>query len=285
MIKTDLGEWPKEWAVLFVVRANAGYIPGKVRLMKYVSVLQRDGFPIVNRFINAEMGPYDEDVHSAALSLRDYGFLEVEKVDSGKEKRRIDYRITDLGVEAFNRLILSLLEQLPHQSPFRRQFKITRTQFRFKKTENIIDKIHGELYLDDAQEFQQALRSSLTQTQKLMASLEGRYVDSCPLCLHLLGSLEFSRDSLKEILQTRVSDPYSGKNHVLYNLEQLLLAVRKLESHAHVEDPRLPADTPLSHALEELKYRLHCAELNCDVYGILRPIEVKGDEFEALALI
>src|SRR5271157_2772753 len=61
--------------VLYALYLADGKVLGITRLNKLIARLQRDGFPIRNKFVNAEMGPYDRMIDGYATQLDSEGLI------------------------------------------------------------------------------------------------------------------------------------------------------------------------------------------------------------------
>ncbi len=265
-------DWPDGWAILFATFAHGGRIYGKVRLNKYLAILQREGFPVPNRFENHQMGPHDWHIDDEASRLVSSDLLLIEKQPSGKPLERVEYHITARGVQFVRQSIFPRIDVLPFGASIRTVIVATTHLFR-NHTDEIVKSLHKDLYLDDHQAFVKHLYATADETKVLMESVESSSSEDCELCMDLLGTLEFSLRALSEIRQSHLDDGLTGKHNVLFNAERLEEIVRDGIKHRHtpfVDDSSPAEDRILS---ERLKHRLHCLEYNADLYGILTPID------------
>lgn len=274
-------EWPKEWGIIFAVWAGGGKFSGKVKLNKYLSILQREGFPIMNKFKNFDMGPYDEGIDTQADRLRIYGLLGIEKVPTEKGTDMFVYEVTDRGEEFVQNDIIPLIEALPYQRQLRLYLADTTHRFKSETTEKIVESVHRDLYLDDHIEFVKELEKTKSHLEDRFARFEERSVDFCAGCLKTLGSLEFAIRALDHIQKYRLEDGITGKNHVFYNARILSKLVNMLEGHEHfpLSIPEERKEDRNFRMLESIEHRLHCIEFNSDLYGIMKPIDSQEYDF------
>ena len=274
-------EWPEEWGIIFAVWAYGGKFSGKVKLNKYLSILQREGFPIMNRFKNFELGPYDEGIDTQSDRLRIYGLLGIEKVPTEKGTDMYLYEITDRGRELVQKDIIPLVEALPYQRQLRGYLADTTYRFKSQRTERIVESVHRDLYLDDHNEFMKELEKTKSHLEDRFARFEDRSVDFCAGCLKTLGSLEFAIRALDHIQRFKLMDGITGKNHVFYNARILSKLANVLEGHEHfpLSSPEERREDRNFRMLELIDHRLHCIEFNSDLYDIMKPIDSQEYDF------
>lgn len=276
-------EWPTEWGVLFALTLPSDQtISSKVRLNKILALLQRDGFPIQNRFINLEMGPMDFSIHDHdAMLLQKMKYISVDEEPIRNKKPLTVYRLHDEGRKYFQRKYSCIIDNLPYKSTFKSKMDEIRRSFHLATSE-IVDRVHLELQTQATPEALRekidAIEDSLSKTVKVV---EQNRDDSCPVCVEILGSSEFAMKSLRNSIEKGLGGNDSGKNMVFYNAAQILYWAEKLARHDHVTDVRTGTDT-LSRLREQVCYRLYCLEENAGHYGIAQPIRDESNLSEYL---
>jgi len=266
-------EWPTEWGVLLALTLPADReIYSKVRLNKIIALLQRDGFPISNRFYNSVMGPMDFTIHG-----RDAPLLEKEGLISTDEKPMrnknpvTSYRLTDKGLGYFQQKYSCIIDSLPYKPLFNATMDEVRRSFHMTTSE-IVDRVHEELMTQVAPEvLRQRMMAVAEMLERTIGEVERYHDDSCPVCVEVLGSSEFAIKSIKKAVEQGLDNKSSGKNMVYYNSHQVLHWAQKLARHNHVTDVRL-GDDGLSRLRMAICYRLYCLEENAGRYGIAEPI-------------
>lgn len=283
-------EWMPEledhWGILFVTWASKGILSSKVRLNKILSLLQREGFPIRNKFINAPMGPYDEKIDFQAEELENAKLLKIERIPKEKNDM-LRYKITDKGTKYVKNDIIPILDNIPNKNIFVKNFIKVNRMFKVVKTEELIKHVHEVLYLDDPVLFYNNLKKSQKIIQNDYEKIKNNYVDFCSLNLTLLGFLEFTNESLENIIGNEWKKPFTGKNHVLYNTEQLIEVLNKQKfTKNDIFKKCIEKNECLSHPCsimdEKLKHRFHCIEYNSDLYNIKNAINFETADFDEL---
>jgi uncharacterized protein YwgA len=274
-------EWPDGWGIPFVIWSSGGTFFSKVRLNKHLAILQREGFPVMNRFVNHRLGPYDENIDNQSNKLCNYDLIKIKKEPSGREQDRTVYKTTSHGREFVEASILPLLDRLPFQEEFQKTFFDTARQFRYQRTEMIVKNVHKDLLLDDSVEFVNQLENTKDQLEHRFQRFQEAFVDFCPACLDVLGSLEFAIDSLNNVLKYWRNEGTTGKNHVFFNARVLSGLVSHFEGHEHFQlsTPEKRMKDENFKALNRIAHRLHCIEFNSDLYGILKPIDSEDYDF------
>jgi len=267
-------EWERPWGILFALsfpRDRAIY--GKVKLNKVLAMLQRDGFPIRNRFINIQMGPADRAVESDAESLEQENLIEVEEIPERVGKRAGNaYKLSNQGFSFVQRKLGPGIENLPYQTAFRARLDEIKRDFAMFSIDEIVAKVHRELLIDASpEELGTKTQSIVVALARITDSVESQQDDSCSICLELLGSSDFAIKSMSSIIKIGLDRRESGKNLIYYNCKDLLHWAMKLENHSHVPDARFGHD-PLSRVRENLAYRLYCLEEIGELYNVIKPV-------------
>jgi len=278
-------ELPKGWGVLYSSYLGEGKVLGKVRLNKFLARLQRDGFPIENVFINAELGPYDEKIDIEALELERKGLLQIEEHPKPDAKHdRCDFYLTDIGQAYVEQKILPKLERHPFNRFLKECSELVVKEYTNREIEDIIETTHNELYLSNFSKFLEELNKTRNALSDEFKQLEKEFQGFCYISLILLGATEFAIRALDEIQREKWEQPTTGKNNVLYNSKELLKAVQSFR-----EVNRLPLKDCshskkcligrrcLSKQIAYSKYKLHCIEWSSKVYDILEPFDEEQD--------
>ena len=263
---------PTEWGVLFALTLPENRtIKGRVRLNKTLALLQRDGFPIRNRFFNDKMGPFDPLIHEDAIELEHERLVSHEEIPIRNKEPLDIYRLDDKGLRFFQQKYSCLIDNLPYKRLFNAGLDLVRRSFVFSTSE-LVDRVHEELLTQKPPEvLREKMDSVMNSLGTVASSVEENRLDSCPVCLEVLGCSDFAVKSLKLAIEKGLATRDTGKNMVYYNAQHILHWASKLVRHDHVTDVRLGADE-LSRFRESICYRLYCLEENAELYGIARPI-------------
>lgn len=266
-------ERPTEWGVLFALTlAEDREVFSKVRLNKMLALLQRDGFPIPNRFSNLDMGPFDPWIHEDAVLLENRGLVSIDEKPVRNKNPVTIYRLNDKGFRFFQQKYGCLVEALPFKRIFDSKREEVKRSFDMMTSE-LVDRVHEELLTQVTPEF---LEEKMTATEKslrqLVNTVEGSHDDSCPVCLEVQGSAEFASTSIRNAIDRGLRTKESGKNMIYFNSSQILHWATRLAKHDHVTDVRMDLDDKTTKLREQLCYRLYCLEENAGLYRIAQPI-------------
>jgi len=266
-------ERPTTLGVLFALslsRDNA--IHGKVRLNKTLALLQCEGFPIKNRFINQKLGPFDGTIHSDAEILEENHHITIEDLPTGHEEPCKVYKIKEEGLRHFREQFLPRIENLPHQRAFSSRISEIKMNFSSYRTPEIVERVHRDLLIDfTLEEFSKALDQNHESLKGLMTIAERRWDHGCPICLEILGATDFAMKSIEQVIDTELDNQKSGKNMIYYNTNNMINWADKLKDHAHITDVRLKDDQS-SLWREWMGHRLFCLESIGETYGIIKPL-------------
>jgi len=274
----DILEDPVEaraWGVLFALSLRGdGTISGRVTLNKTLALLQRDGFPIENQFINKDMGPYDWHIHEDAEDLEKERLVEIWEKPTKHARDTTVYQLRDEGrKEVLDRYAEKILT-LPYPRIFNSRLEEIKNRFAEFSTPEIVVKVHQELLMDIQEEDARVEMDNLVTD--LMVAEDEAETDrdrTCFICLNLLGSLDFAATALSMALkktQTRNTNS-SSKNLIYFNAKETLHWAHKLMRHEHLRYCR-PSEGPLAGFRDQLAYRLFCTEELSGHYGIVKPI-------------
>jgi hypothetical protein len=245
-----------------------GKVAGKVKLNKILALLQCNGFPVKNKFVNHQLGPYDEKIDIETANLESMGLITVSQAPTAHDKNVFIYSLEEVGSQKYKNDVIPFISGLPYQNALRRSFLSTKREIVSKKTREIVDNIHKILYLDDVNNFCRRVGEVHSDLSEKYARLQGRFEPSCPICLELAGSVDLAIEALGIIKDEEWTSPYSGKNFVLRNAETIAEYLSGLASHEHIRDPRFKGDRT-SELREDLILRYHCIEYNSRLYGII----------------
>lgn len=281
-------EWERPWGILYALsfpRDHAIY--GKVKLNKVLAMLQRDGFPISNRFINMQMGPADPAIEGDAELLQGEKLIEIKGIPERVGKRAGDaYWLSGQGFQFVQRKLGPNVEYLPYQSVFKARLAEIKRDFEMFSVDEIVSKIHRELLIDASPEqLERETQSIKENLERIRESVERQEDYSCSICLELLGCSDFAIKSLSHVIRIGLDKRDSSKNLIYYNCKDLLHYALKLKDHIHAPDARFGLDST-SQLRENLAYRLYCLEEINGLYGIIEPIrdmESLGERLQALA--
>jgi hypothetical protein len=263
----------RAWGVLFALSLRGdGTIRGRVTLNKTMAMLQRDGFPIRNKFITKEKGPYDQLIHKDAKSLERGRMIEIEEKETRYKSDVTIYHLRDEGLAEVQKEYAIRIESLPYRKIFKAHLEEIQRKFSAYTTPEIVEKVHHELLMDieddDAEEEMEELVTNLMVARDAAETDRDR---TCFICLNLLGSLDFAVTSLGMAIKKTVGTKSSSKNLIYFNAKEILRLADRLSGHDHMRYSR-PGEGPLAGFRDHLGYRLYCAEQLSDLYEIVKPI-------------
>ncbi|MCJ7464606.1 MAG: hypothetical protein MUO81_07695 [Thermoplasmata archaeon] len=272
MILEDPDE-ARAWGVLFALSLRGdGTISGRVTLNKTLALLQRDGFPIENKFITKDRGPYDRLIHLDAEDLEKQKLLEINEKTTKRERPTTIYHLRDEGLGEVHRRYSARIESMPYQRIFRAHLEEIKRRFSEYTTPEIVDKVHHELLMDiDEDDAHREMDDLVTDLMVAQDEAETDRNRTCFICLNLLGSLDFAVTSLSQAVKRTHNTNSSSKNLIYFNAKESLYWAQKLMRHEHVRYSR-PGEGPLAGFREQLGYRLFCTEGLSGRYEIVKPI-------------
>ena len=272
----------RAWGVLFALSLRGdGVISGRVTLNKTLALLQRDGFPIENRFITKEKGPYDWHIHQDAKNLEEKKLLEITEKPTRHKSPITIYQLSEDGLSEVQEKYPARIESLPYKRIFKAKLEEIKNRFSEYSTPEIVDKVHQELLMDMEEE--DARREMDDLVTDLMVARDTAETDrdsTCFICLNLLGSLDFAAESLKLAIKKTEGTNESSRNLIYFNAKDVLHWANKFPRHEHLRYCR-EGEGPLAAPREQLGYRLFCTEGLSSHYHILKPIrdEASLDEY------
>ncbi len=205
---------------------------------KALAMLQRDGFPVPNIFVNHKMGPYDKKIDVTTEQMEKDHILSIDAKPTNYSDPIYIYSLTREGEKYYQENAQEILESYtrePYVLSLQDNYKIIKDEIKLK-TNNLVEKVHTDLYLDDLALYLQRVKETNFMTKRMMCNYEKRFDDGCPICLELLGALDFSQRALEIIERDRWTDKQAGKNFILYNSERLLKVGNLLRNHNHIND-------------------------------------------------
>ena len=276
----------RAWGVLFALSLRGdGVISGRVTLNKTLALLQRDGFPIENRFITKEKGPYDRLIHLDAEDLEKQKLLEITEKTTKRGYSTTIYHLRDEGLEEVHKWYSARIESMPYQRIFRAHLEEIKREFLEFTTPEIVDKVHHELLMDIEEE--DAKREMDDLVTNLMIARDAAETDrekTCFICLNLLGSLDFAAESLRLAMKKADGTNVSSKNLIYYNAKDTLHWADKLPDHQHLKYCR-DGEGPLAGPRERLGFRLFCTERLSSRYDVIKPIRDEASLNEYIQIL
>lgn len=273
MIERAFADLPRDWAVLLALGMCEDEIDGKVKLNKAIALLQRDGFPIPNRFKNIDMGPFDEEVHNGAKRLEKENYLEIKEVPTSYDNHMVVYKLSDEGKvhlkEEIEPFILGMYRHLPFFNCFMENFRHIGTMITGLRSPDLVENVHVALFMDRRNAFKDALLGTIDALEMTLDELVKKKDEDCAICVETLGSADFALRSLKAV-ESRYDEKNSGNNMALYNSRQILELARSSAGHGHDSEARVIGNDPFDSRLQ-IQYRLFCLETNVKNYGIIEP--------------
>jgi len=281
--------WPEEYGVVFALGMCSGEIKGKVKLNKALALLQRDGFPIRNKFKNAPMGPHDAKIDTTAQEMEKDHLISIKEEPTTYDKNRISYRLKREGqtyLEDDFREQFAFANNQPFSLALLENFKKTQNNVLTLKTTKLVEQVHEELGLDN----EGNLRHDIGQVRGALGQesfIAEKGVDpSCPICLEVLGSLDFAMRSLDAMLESEkrwftTGWQDSGKSFILFSALRLIDYSKEFRRHQHNLDVRLNKDDSISLMRSRVLLRLHCIEYNGVLYDLIHPFQITDDEIES----
>ncbi|MFZ2471814.1 MAG: hypothetical protein WAW52_07725 [Methanothrix sp.] len=268
--------------ILYSIYLSDGEVLGKVRLNKLMARLQREGFPITNRFINERMGPYDAMIDGYASELcGDHLISQSLSPRPQHYNDREDFRLTAEGIAFVEQNILPAIKDHPYYNHLIYSFSNIKHEYKHLSIKNLVDNVHDELCLSDNKS---VFLLELDNTKKKMMAefdkLEAGFIDYCYASMVLLGSLEFAIRAITKIQEGKWDNNETGKNNILYNSQKLLESVsssqtiiNSIQPACMVQRACLNGMDCVAEELNKIKYGLYRIEWNSEIYQILRPFD------------
>jgi len=283
---------PDGWGIIYtlaIMKDKAIY--STTRLNKALSFLQREGFPIENKFINEEMGPYDAAIHRKAESFEELNLLHIEKVpknagqDDVDNNKLVNYYLDGRGVDFYNNELLPTIQK-SLDTGYKMGLSMTLAKLKLKNTD-LVKSVHQELHLDDNTEFIAHLTSNIQILEKrLKDDAPKKY---CPRDLEILGASQFILSSLNKIFEKHLPgiDDRTGKNHVLFNSERFCAVISRMQTGAVYTEcaknekcmMHKGLATRCKREIDMISHFLRAAEYNSKIYEIEEPIDPSKYEF------
>lgn len=282
----NLEDWPKGWGILFATFVT-DKVYGRTRLNKFLYLMQREGFPIENKFIIEKMGPYDKNIGIQAEKFEKGGFISIDEKGTEHDSPLYIYTITDEGKKYTKESINPLINSLPDRLGFNFSFSLLKDFVVYTKINKIVEHIHKELFIDNRDQFISQLNLTINQIIEKLDELEKDKMDYCQNYLNYLGFFEFTKDSIETIIKKKKDDKFVGKNIVLFNAIELInrFDLEKKLSEKYFNDCREKgycSQYPCVLKNHFLNHRFHCIEFNSDLYGIKESIDYVNTDFRKL---
>ena len=263
----------RAWGVLFALALSEKQtIWGRVNLNKTLALLQRDGFPIKNRFINWRIAPYDWHIHKDAENLERENMVVIDEKPTKYDKPMDVYRLKEEGFREVQKKYSARIECLPYKTLIKAKVEEIRRQFSTYTTPEIVDRVHHDLLMDVSQEeAERTIRLLANRLSECLETTEKGRDMTCFVCLNLLGSLEFAAKSLELSARKANGTDESSKNLIYFNAKEILHWAGKLIGHQHTRYCE-SHEGPSPGLREALSYRLYCTEEICNLYQVVKPI-------------
>lgn len=267
-----------EEGILYALYLADGKVLGKTRLNKLIARLQRDGFPITNYFINAQMGPYDPEIDIKTSDLHDNGYIH-KSFTSHPENDREDFQLTQYGTNYVVEVIVPKVKEYPFYDYAFDSFSSVRYEYLHSPILPLVGKVHNELYIsEDISIFLTELNSIIEDLVSKFDQLESNYINYCYTTLSLLGTLEFTIRCLRKIQESYLYDKMTGKNNILVLSKQLSEKIKAyINKFGTIDRDCFDAKCCLhgincqSRELDGVDYKFRSIEWNAKTYQILQP--------------
>lgn len=280
--------WPEAYGIVFALGMCSGKIEGRVKLNKALALLQRDGFPIPNRFYNDKMGPYDPRIDFVAEEIKKDHFISIIEKPTTFENNRFDYNLLKEGKDYFKEHLdeqLAFANGQPFEQALFENFKKTRNALTLTSTE-LVEQVHAELGLDHHGRLLKETGRIRTNLSKEIDDTTKHASSCCPICLEVLGSLDLALHSLDAIEKQSKGwqniPEYSGRTFLLFSIERLIDYSNKFREHEHTLDIRMGKDRQ-SLIRSRILLRLHCIEYNGSLYDIIDPLNAMECDLEEIS--
>ena len=181
----SLIDLPLYWPYIYASYVSSDFkFRGKTKLNKYVSRLQREGFPISNRFRLQDMGPLDPAFEPSILAAVKEGLMDAKEADG-----RRDYGLTEKGKQYVVCKIMPLLEKSVRREDIQNSQALAVT---YEKTckDSIVHQEHEILGITNQAKFERELQTANKTILECWKKYLEEKNDYCEASSDILGMLE-----------------------------------------------------------------------------------------------
>jgi DNA-binding PadR family transcriptional regulator len=256
---------PQYWPYIYASYVSSDFkFRGKTKLNKYVSRLQREGFPIPNRFKLQEMGPLDLAFEPCIDAAVKAGLIVAKETDY-----RRDYELTEKGKEYVTCKVMPFLDKLVRKEDIQNSKALAVT---YEKTckDSIVHQEHEILGITNQVKFEKELQTA----NRTILEYRKKYIsdknDYCEGTSDILGMLEFIAVAFAE--GTTGAERDVGIRNIKINAE---LFINELERRM------LSQKFPKEKCIKESAC-LGRSEVKCDDLDVLKNMYYRNIERNAL---
>jgi DNA-binding PadR family transcriptional regulator len=261
----NLIDLPPYWPYLYASYVSSDFkFKGKTKLNKYVSRLQREGFPILNVFRIQEMGPLDSQFEPCIHAAVKDGLIEAKESGDGRR----DYGLTEKGKEYVVCKIMPFLDKSVRKEDIQNSQALAVT---YEKTckDSIVHQEHEILGITNQAKFDK----ELTAVNKTILDYRKKYLakkkDYCESASDITGMLEFIAVAFTEGTSREERDV--GIRNIKVNAELFINELERL---------MLSQKFPKEKCLKESAC-LGRSEAKCDDLDILKNLYYRNIERNA----
>lgn len=261
------------WETLLATQLCGGQVHGKLRLVKILSILQLEGFPIPFRFQEFARGPHTTKVEKRAKACAQAGLLVVEQHDvkDGWEPR-VDYKPTPQGTKKASEYLRTLLTS-EDGDLYRGILQDVLGRYNFQLDGNSLSRhVHEILIWDSEEDFRKAFHDVLNWFEESTAAFVEPANESDEKLL-IAAAAETALATLRaiepKIYEEQNRDEFVGIRFIRY-----------LSDYIRQDLITCKAGLDGEEGLRRLRQHLHALESNAIRYGFLDPVE--DDDIEAM---
>ena len=275
----NVKDLPAYWPYLFATFLARGFtFKGKTKLNKYVSRLQREGFPIPNYFLIQAMGALDKDFVRLITKATKDGLLLVKNAGNG----RYDYTLTESGKEYITEKVFPIINEEVHPKDMERAKQL---MYEYEKTHplSIVAQEHDILGIGYEGKFSKEISCIRNNALSSYNSYSKKDENYCERVLDITGMLEFIAICLGKIINS--GDFGIGERNIKVNADYFLIELEKiLQCHKFPTDKCKKEDScseyELCYGISLLKDYFKAIEWNAFVYGTLRVFNSREFDLE-----
>lgn len=261
----NLIDLPSYWPYLYASYVSSDFnFKGKTKLNKYVSRLQREGFPIGNKFRLQEMGPLDLAFEPCINAAVKAGLIVAKETD-----HRRDYELTEKGKEYVACKIMPVLDKSVRKEDIQNSQALVVT---YEKTckDSIVHQEHEILGITNQVKFEKELQTARRTILEYRKKYLSDKNDYCEGTSDILGMFEFIAVAFAE--GTAGAERDVGIRNIKINAELFINELQRLTlTHKFPKDKCMKGSACIGKA-----------EAKCDDLGILKNTYYRNIERNAL---
>lgn len=261
------------WETLVAAFLAGGAVHGKQTLVKVLSLLQLEGFPVDVKFKEFARGPHSFEVHDRALAVAERGELELKTTHlGGLYEPRSDYELTESGRELVRAFVQRVKDQEEGEvlADIIKEFSV---KHNIHRPGNMLSRyIHDLLTWDDEDLFMEEFRALHDWFERRWRSIEDKTAQSDEelLVAAAIETVVVALRAMEPKIGTQVPpEDFVGIRFARYNASNLQEDLIALDQRLDDEETS-----------RRLRRHLHAFESNATRYGFLEAMD--EDELDGL---